>query len=79
MQALIDAGAEVDRSNSKGGETWTPLIYAAKGGHKVTVKVLLDAGADVNSERGGMTALKMATSQGYTHLEQLLQEAGARE
>jgi len=79
VQALIEAGAQVDRSNSMGREIWTPLIYAVKGGHKVTVRVLLEAGADVNAERRGTTALKMARSQGHTHLEQLLKEAGAVE
>ncbi len=77
VQALIGAGAEIDRSNIKGRETWTPLIYAAKGGHKVTVKTLLEAGADVSVERQGMTALKMATSQGDTDIVRLLREAGA--
>lgn len=77
VQALIEAGAQIDRSNTQGRETWTPLIYAARGGHKVTVKVLLEAGADVNAERRGTTALKMAISQGHTHLGPLLREAGA--
>ena len=58
-------------------EIWTPLVYAAKGGHKVTVKTLLEAGADVSVERQGMTALKMATSQGDTDIVRLLREAGA--
>jgi len=62
-----------------GRETYTPLIYAVRGGHKVTVRVLLEGGADVNAERRGTTALKMARSQGHIHLEQLLLEAGAVE
>lgn len=77
VQALIEAGAEIERSNTQGRETWTPLMYAARGGYKATVKVLLEAGADVNAERRGTTALKMAISQGHTHLEPLLREAGA--
>lgn len=79
VQALIEAGAQIDRSSSMGRETYTPLIYAVRGGHKVTVRVLLEGGADVNAERRGTTALKMARSQGHTHLEQLLLEAGAVE
>ena len=75
--ALVEAGAEIDRSNTQGRETWTPLMYAARGGHKVTVKVLLEAGADVNAERRGTTALKIARSRGHTYLEPLLREAGA--
>jgi len=79
VQALIEAGAQIDRSSSMGRETYTPLIYAVRGGHKVTVRVLLEGGADVNAERRGTTALKMARSQGHIHLEQLLLEAGAVE
>ncbi len=79
VQALIEAGAQIDLSNTLGREAWTPLIYAANGGHKVTVELLLEAGADVNAERLGMTALKMARSQGHTYLERLLSDAGARE
>ena len=75
--ALVEAGAEIDRSNTQGRETWTPLMYAARGGHKVTVKVLLEAGADVNAERRGTTAWKIARSRGHTYLEPLLREAGA--
>ncbi len=77
VQALIEAGAEIDRSNTQGRETWTPLMYAARGGHKATVRVLLEAGADVNAERRGTTALKIARSRGHTYLEPLLREAGA--
>jgi len=39
VQALIEAGAQIDRSNTQGRETWTPLMYAARGGHKATVRV----------------------------------------
>ena len=79
VQALIEAGAQIDRSNTQGRETWTPLMYAARGGYKATVKVLLEAGADVNAERRGTTALKIARSRGHTYLEPLLREAGAVE
>ncbi len=79
VQALIEAGAQVDWNNSMGGETWTPLMYAARGGHKVTVRLLLEANADVNAERRGTTALKIARSQGHSYLEPLLLEAGAVE
>ncbi len=75
--ALIEEGAEIDRSNTQGRETWTPLMYAARGGYKATVRVLLEAGADVNAERRGTTALKIARSRGHTYLEPLLREAGA--
>ncbi len=77
VQALIEAGAQIDRSNTQGRETWTPLMYAARGGHKVTVRLLLEANADVNAERRGTTALKIARSRGHTYLEPLLREAGA--
>ena len=76
---MLEAGADVDRSNRDAGKGLTPLTYAARGGHRVTAQILLEAGADVNANRGGMTALKMATSRGHTSMVQLLQEAGARE
>jgi len=77
VNALVNAGASVDRSHRDGDRGWTPLMYAAKGGHIITAQVLLEAGANVNAERNGMTALKMATSQGHLEMVRLLEKSGA--
>jgi len=44
-QALIEFGAKVDVVDDKG---WTPFGMAVSKGHEDCVRVLLDAGADVN-------------------------------
>ena len=56
----------------------TPLIKAAQGGHGETVKVLIDAGADIN-HRGVLakTALLWATERGHFRTAELLLEEGA--
>jgi ankyrin repeat protein len=48
LRKLIAAGADID---SSGGREWaTPLCYAAAAGNAESIKVLLDAGANVISE-----------------------------
>ena len=55
VQALLDAGADVNAKNSDG---WTALMQAASGGDAETVQALLDARADVNAkDNDGVTAL----------------------
>ena len=46
----MDAGADVNKVNYRDGVTagGTALHYAAKQGHTGVVKLLVDAGADVN-------------------------------
>ena len=77
VNALVKAGAPVDRSHRQADRGWTALIYSAQGGHILTAQILLEGGADVNVERSGMTALQMATSQGHDDMIRLLEEAGA--
>ncbi len=56
----------------------TPLISAAYNGAINNVKILLDAGADVNAKAyRGNTALISAASRGTTQLTQLLIDCGA--
>eukprot|EP00959_Pyramimonas_sp_CCMP1952_P135689 2838829-Pyramimonas_sp.AAC.1 len=58
--ALLGAGAEANAANNSG---WTPLMFAASGGHLGTLKLLLEEGAAVNAKnKYGVTAL-MATAQ----------------
>ena len=47
-----------------------------KYGNTEVVKLLLDAGADVNAENNnGMTALKLAINQGHHEIVQLIRKA----
>lgn len=47
---------------------WTPLMWAAQEGHTEIVRLLLDAGANVNfADPGGFTPLKQAI--GDSHLD----------
>ena len=46
VQALLDAGADVDAKHNNGR---TSLINAVVGGYTDTAQALLDAGADVNA------------------------------
>jgi ankyrin repeat protein len=77
VKALVEAGAPVDQGHRQADRGLTALIYSARGGHLLTAQILLEQGANVNAERSGMTALKMATAQGHTEMVRLLEEAGA--
>jgi ankyrin repeat protein len=59
--------------NAKGGEYGNALQTASIGGHEMTVRLLLDRGADVYA-RGGKyaNALLAASSEGHDGVVQLL-------
>ena len=72
LKALRAKGAAVD------GPGWTPLIYAATGGHEEIVRWLLGEGADVNATSpNGTTALMMAVRENRYSTSILLIARGA--
>lgn len=78
---LEDKQFPIDHINRLG---WTGLLEAVilgHGGpvHMRIVKMLIDAGADVNiADKDGVTSLQHARSKGQQEIAQLLESAGAR-
>ena len=69
---LVARGAAVNKIG------WTPLHYAATGGHLRVLAFLLGAHADVNAESpNGTTPLMMAAMYGNSESVKLLLESGA--
>ncbi|EHK16897.1 uncharacterized protein TRIVIDRAFT_162206 [Trichoderma virens Gv29-8] len=94
VRLLIERGGDVNaKDNSErtplslaalykhkdGEHKETPLIWAARKGHKTIVKMLLDAGADVNvkEQHLGETALTLAIESGHEETIQALLDNGA--
>lgn len=68
---LVSLGAVVNKSG------WTPLHYAATGGHLRVAAFLIGAGADVNAESpNGTTPLMMAAMYGNSDVVKLMLESG---
>jgi ankyrin repeat protein len=82
VRVLLEAGVDVDRSNSDKNEMYnvmrTALHYAAFRGHLEVCRLLLDWGAKVDSVGGGKsTALHIAAREGRLSVVKLLEERGA--
>lgn len=81
VEALLEAGADVNLSEPKSG--MTALLHAASSEDKLSdmfyvALSLLDAGAEVNAVTSrGVSALMFASRYGSIHLVQLLLERGA--
>jgi ankyrin repeat protein len=61
-----------------GVRRWTALHLAARGGHEILAKILLERGADIDEESStGETALFMAVKAGHGAVAKLLLEGGA--
>ena len=77
---LLETDIDVDHVNRLG---WTALLEAVilgEGGrpHIETVRLLVDAGADVDiADEGGATALNHARRLGFTEIERILRDAPA--
>jgi ankyrin repeat protein len=75
--AAVAAGFGRNTRAADGGQL-TPLIYAARANDLESVKVLLDAGVDVNQQSGyGWSPLLVATQNRYYKLGAYLIERGA--
>jgi len=81
VRTLIKAGGDVNHVNNL---HWTALLEAiilGTGGarHTDIVRLLVDAHADVNLADGnGVTPLQHARQRGFTAIERILLQAGAR-
>eukprot|EP01043_Picozoa_sp_COSAG02_P066053 COSAG02_NODE_10157_length_2007_cov_1.589099_1_plen_563_part_01 len=75
MGALLDAGAEPNRPQSKDG--MTPLCLGAKGGHLDRVRLLLKRGATpgLANQQTGETPLSLAAAGGHQQVVEALREA----
>jgi uncharacterized protein len=72
VRRLQAGGATLD------GAGWTPLIYAATGGHAAVVRYLLDQGVRVDATSpNGTTALMMAVREHRIDVADLLIARGA--
>eukprot|EP00767_Chilomastix_cuspidata_P003161 gnl/Chilomastix_cuspidata/3279.p1 GENE.gnl/Chilomastix_cuspidata/3279~~gnl/Chilomastix_cuspidata/3279.p1 ORF type:complete len:444 (+),score=147.56 gnl/Chilomastix_cuspidata/3279:835-2166(+) len=78
VRLLWDAGAAA-HVNARDRLYWTPLHYAAEGGHAACARFLVANGADVNaSDDEGLTPLHKASENGHAAVaELLLDRAGA--
>ena len=76
VELLIKNGAKPDLPDI---DDYTALIWAAKQGHTEVVKLLIEAGADLNllAEKGTYTALVWAAFRGHAEVVKLLIIAGA--
>jgi len=73
---LVEYGTDISAKDNSG---WTVLHSAARRGHGDMLKLLLGAGADVESKDGiaGQTPLSWAACYGHLEIVKVLVEAGA--
>jgi uncharacterized protein len=72
VKKLISRDADINKTG------WTPLHYAATGGHVVIIELLLDQHAYIDAESpNGTTPLMMAAHYGSPAAVKVLLEAGA--
>ena len=77
MRELLKVGTDPNVADYDG---WTPLMYAAEGGCKKCVRLLIEAGADINyhdAYTDPSSALQLAQKNGKKECAKLLIDAGA--
>jgi ankyrin repeat protein len=75
VKQYLDTGTDV---NAKEKDGWTPLHFAAEGGHKEVAELLIAAGADVNArDNWGRTPLHEAAYHSNKEIVGLLIAKGA--
>ena len=75
---LIEYGADINATNKIFGTT--ALMKAARNGQKETVRMLLDAGADITpTDCFGYNALDLADAHCHKEIANMLRNAGAVE
>jgi ankyrin repeat protein len=77
IKQLVQKGADI---NAKDYESNTPLHFACMYGHIEAVRLLIgmDAKPDVQASGLGRTPMKIAETNGYTEIVQILKDAGAK-
>ena len=76
--ALLAGGADVDAENDNSLTRWTALHYASGNDHADVVRVLVDAGADVDKmDEDGWTPLFLAAYHEDAAMLKMLLAAGA--
>lgn len=74
VASLLPSRQDVDLAGTRG---WTPLSYAAVGGHAVVIRLLLDKGADADRTVSFSTPLYWAAKNGHMAAMRVLLEKGA--
>ncbi len=72
VQKMLDTGISVDSLNS---DNDTPLMVAARYGHKALVSLLLERHATIDAKNNRFTALLYAAARGYTEIVLMLIQA----
>ncbi|GAM38990.1 hypothetical protein TCE0_034r10167 [Talaromyces pinophilus] len=75
IKTLVRNGADTQATCQP--ESWTALHVASQEGHRLVVRLLLDAGWDVNAQdAAGHTPLKLAKTAGHEAVGAVLKQAG---